>query len=101
MFSAGMPQIDFYRCTPEKWVRGLTNGGEASLPDPTNVLWVLLDSRRRSAAEAFPGAHTAAEWYTASCDDFAAGLWNVYERAWLARRLTIMKDPIIWEGSLK
>jgi len=80
-FAAGMPQIDFYRCTPDKWVRRLEDGGEAHLSDPTKVLWILLDSRGRSAAEAFPGAHTAAEWYTTSYDDFAAGLWKIYERA--------------------
>lgn len=80
-FAAGMPQIDFYRCTPEKWIRRLEGGGEVNLPDPTKVLWVLLDSRGRSAVEAFPGAHTATEWYTTSYDDFAAGLWDVYEHA--------------------
>ena len=80
-WAAGMPQIDYYRCTPEKWVRPLPDGNEVSLTDPTDVLWLLLDSRGRSAAEAFPGAHTATEWSTTSYDEFAVGLWDVYEQA--------------------
>lgn len=80
-FAAGMPQIDFYRCTPDRWVRPLKTGGNIHLPDPAQVLWVLIDRYGRTAGEAFPGAHTAAEWHTTSYDDLGPGLWKAYEFA--------------------
>jgi hypothetical protein len=81
-FAAGMPQIDFYRCTPDRWVRPLRNGGgNVELPDPAHVLWVVLDRSGRTAAEAFPGAHTAAEWHTTSYGDLGPALWHAYEFA--------------------
>ncbi|MFD9224850.1 hypothetical protein ACFWDI_33740 [Streptomyces sp. NPDC060064] len=81
-WAAGMPQIDFYRSTPDRWVRPLKDGGgSVHLPDPTEVLWVLLDRHGRTAEEAFPHAHTAAEWQTTSYCDFALGLWTAYEYA--------------------
>lgn len=80
-FAAGMPQIDFYRCTPDRWVRPLRNGGSIHLPDPASVLWVLIDRYGRSAGEAFPGSHTAAHWHTTSYDDLGPALWTAYESA--------------------
>lgn len=80
-FAAGMPQIDFYRCTPDRWVRPLKKGGNIHLPDPAKVLWVFVDRYGRTAGEAFPGAHTAAEWHTTSYDDLGPGLWKAYEFA--------------------
>ncbi|MDW4910670.1 hypothetical protein RB628_36450 [Streptomyces sp. ADMS] len=91
-WAAGMPQIDFYRSTPDGWIRSLKNGeSSAHLPDPAEALWVLLDRHGRTAEEAFPHAHTAAEWHTTSYHDFALGLWAAYEYA--------MNDTAIPQGA--
>jgi hypothetical protein len=79
--AAGMPQIDFYRCTPGRWVKPVSDGGNVYIDDPADVLWVMIDLYGRTAAEAFPGSHTAAEWHTTSYDDLALALWEAYEAA--------------------
>ncbi|MFD9817450.1 hypothetical protein [Streptomyces violascens] len=62
-WAAGMPQIDFYRSTPDRWVRPLkVGGGSVHLPDPTEVLRVLLDRTAYEHAMNDRAVSTGAEY---------------------------------------
>lgn len=67
-------QIDYYRCN-SSWISGF------ELHDATEVSWVMFDYRGRSAADVFPGAHTAHIWQTTSYAGFARRLWLGYEQS--------------------
>lgn len=73
-------QIDFYRCYAS-WVRP-----QVTLIDPESVHWIFLDRYGRSAAQAFPGAHTAHVWRTTSYHDFARHLFAGHDDAIEKRR---------------
>jgi len=64
----GVEQIDGYRAFPW-WLSAFY-----TLPDPKQVIWLLLDSDDRTAQEAFPQAATASDWESTGYTTFVGTL---------------------------
>lgn len=69
----GLFQLDVYR----HWASWLPSKG--SLPDPTQVRWMLLDEYDRTPQQAFPDAFSADLWEPGSLGNFARRLVPVYD----------------------